>query len=113
MVSSTPRPHFTNGKDPVPNSQEAGWAPGPVWTGEKSCRHRDSIPDRPARSSITIPTELSGPQGPKHVESYSKNKFEKLMALVGFIIRTGETFVHPFRLHPLDSIKTTLRFDLG
>ena len=50
VVSSTPRPHFTPGKDPVPISQEAGWAPGPVWTGGKSHPHRDSIPDRPARS---------------------------------------------------------------
>jgi len=49
MVSSTPRPHFTPGKDPVPIVQEAGWAPGPVWTGGKSRPHRDSIPDRPAR----------------------------------------------------------------
>ena len=36
VVSSTPRPHFTLGKDPVPILQEAGWAPGPVWTGGKS-----------------------------------------------------------------------------
>ena len=50
VVSSTPRPHFTPGKDPVPILQEAGWAPGPVWTGGKSRPHRDSIPDRPARS---------------------------------------------------------------
>ena len=49
-VSSTPRPHFTSGKEPVPILQEAGWAPGPVWTGGKSRPHRDSIPDRPARS---------------------------------------------------------------
>jgi len=48
VVSSTLRPHFTPGKDPVPIVQEAGWAPGPVWTGGKSCPHRDSIPDRPA-----------------------------------------------------------------
>ena len=48
MVSRTPRPHFTPGKDPVPILQEAGWAPGPVWTGGKSRPHRDSIPDRPA-----------------------------------------------------------------
>jgi len=40
----------TPGKDPVPIVQEAGWAPGPVWTGGKSLPHRDSIPDRPARS---------------------------------------------------------------
>ena len=49
MVSSTPRPHFTPGKDPVPIVQEAGWAPGPVWTGGKSRPHRDSISDRLAR----------------------------------------------------------------
>ena len=35
---------------PVPILQEAGWAPGPVWTGGKSRPHRDSIPDLPARS---------------------------------------------------------------
>jgi hypothetical protein len=28
-----PRPLSTPGKDPVPIVQEAGWAPGPVWTG--------------------------------------------------------------------------------
>ena len=27
------RPLFTPGKDPVPIVQEAGLAPGPVWTG--------------------------------------------------------------------------------
>jgi len=41
--------------------QEAGWAPGPVWTGRKSRPHRDSILDRPARSSVAIQTELPGP----------------------------------------------------
>ena len=50
VVSNTPRPHFTPGKDPVPILQEAGWAPGPVRTAGKSRLHRDSIPDRPARS---------------------------------------------------------------
>jgi len=62
VVSSTPWAHFTPGKDPVPILQEAGWAPGPVWTGEKSRPHRHSIPDRPDRSSDSIPTELPGPQ---------------------------------------------------
>jgi hypothetical protein len=33
VVSVTPRPLFTPGKDPVPIIQEAGWAPGPVWIG--------------------------------------------------------------------------------
>ena len=30
--------------------------------GGKSRPHRDSIPDRPARSSFAIPTELPGPR---------------------------------------------------
>ena len=50
VVSSTPRPHFTPEKNPVTILQEAGWAPGPVWTGGKSRPHRDSIQGRPTRS---------------------------------------------------------------
>jgi len=50
VISSTPRPHFTPGKDPVLVLQEAGWAPGSVWTGGKSRPHGDSIPDLPACS---------------------------------------------------------------
>ena len=71
MVSSTPRPQFTPGKDPVPTVQEAGWAAGQVWTGGKSRPHRDSIPDRPARSPVAIPTELPGPH-----ESYNDDDFD-------------------------------------
>jgi len=47
---STPRPHFTLGKDPVSILQEAGWAPGPVWMGKKSCPYWDSILDPLTRS---------------------------------------------------------------
>ena len=50
VVSSTPQPHFTPRKDPVPILQEARWAPGLVWMGRKSHPHWDSILDRPARS---------------------------------------------------------------
>ena len=62
VVSSTPRPHFTPGKDLVPILQETGWARGPVCTDGKSRPHQDSIPDRPDLSSVTISTELPGPQ---------------------------------------------------
>jgi len=51
--ATRPRPHFIPGKDPVPILQENGCAPRPVWTGGKSRPHRDTIPDRPARSRYT------------------------------------------------------------
>jgi hypothetical protein len=35
-VSVMPRLLFTPGKDPVPIVQEAGWAPGQVWTGAEN-----------------------------------------------------------------------------
>ena len=71
MVSSTPRPHFTPGKDPVPIVQEAGWAPGPVWTGGKS-RPPPGFDPRTVQpvaqslyrlSSLVVPTELPGRYG--------------------------------------------------
>jgi hypothetical protein len=38
-------------KDPVPIVQEAGWAPGPVWTGAENLAPTGiRSPDRPARS---------------------------------------------------------------
>jgi len=50
-VSITTRPLFTPGKDPVPIVQEAGWAPGPVWTGAKNLAPTGiRSPDRPASS---------------------------------------------------------------
>ena len=58
VVSSTPRPHFNPGKEPVPILQEAGWAPGTVWTDGKTRPHRDSIPDRPAHSQSLYYTEI-------------------------------------------------------
>jgi len=36
---------FTPREEPVPIVQEAGWAPGPVWTGVKNLApHQDLIP---------------------------------------------------------------------
>jgi len=62
MVSSTPRPYFTPGRDPVPIVQEDGWAPRPIWKGGEPRPHRDSIPDRPARSQSLY--QLSYPVHP-------------------------------------------------
>ena len=84
MVSSTLRPHFTPGKDPVPIVQEAGWAPGPVWTGGNSRPHRDSIPDRPARGqSLYRLSYLPGP----HSYDYYASKFIKKSFI--FLIYSG------------------------
>ena len=33
VAKVTPRPLYPREKDPVPIVEEAGWAPGPVWTG--------------------------------------------------------------------------------
>jgi len=50
-ISVTPRSLFTPEKDPVPIVQEAGWAPGPVWTGAENLSPTGiRSPDRPARS---------------------------------------------------------------
>jgi len=52
-VSVTPRPLGTPGKDPVLIVQEAGWAPGSVWTGEGNLAPTGILsPDRPARSRL-------------------------------------------------------------
>ena len=48
----TPRPgRFTPGKDSVRTVQEAGWSPGPVFTGAENLAPTGlRSPDRPARS---------------------------------------------------------------
>jgi len=38
----------------------------------KICPHQDSIPDRPARSSVAIPTELPAPQRVENCFDYTK-----------------------------------------
>ena len=44
------RPLFTPGKDPAPIVHEAGWAPGPVWTGAENLAPTGiRSPGRPAR----------------------------------------------------------------
>jgi len=51
----------TPGKDPVPIVQEAGWAPGRVWTSAKNLvPHWDSMPGPSSPYPVVIPTELAG-----------------------------------------------------
>ena len=86
MVSSTPRPYFTPGNDPVPIVQEDGWAPGPVWTGGKSRPTGIRSPDRPDRSQSLYRLNY-----PAHIKQLIANikikrneyKIKLVLALIG------------------------------
>ena len=59
VVNDTPRPLYLRERLGV---QEAGWAPGPVWTGaENLTPHRDSISGPSSPQRVAISTELSWP----------------------------------------------------
>ena len=60
---STPRPgHFTHGKEPVPIVWEAGWAPGPVWTGAENLAPIGiRSPDHQARNESLYRLSYPGP----------------------------------------------------
>jgi hypothetical protein len=60
---SAPRPsRITPGKNPVPIVQEAGWAPGLVWTGAEYLAPTGiRSPDRPARSESLYRLSYPGP----------------------------------------------------
>jgi len=51
-------------KDPVPIVQEAGWAPGLVWTGGKISSSPGFDPGTSSLWSVAIPTGLPGPHQP-------------------------------------------------
>ena len=53
VINATPRPLYPWERDPVPMVQEAGWAPGPVWTGSESFTHTGiQSPDCSARNEL-------------------------------------------------------------
>ena len=53
---------FTPGTDPVPFLQEAGWAPGPIWTGAENLAPTGiRSPDCPAHSKSLYRLRSPGP----------------------------------------------------
>ena len=58
VVIATPRPLYP-WKDPVHIVYEAGWAPGPVWTGAKNPAPPPGF--HPRAYQVVIPTVLSRP----------------------------------------------------
>jgi hypothetical protein len=61
--SAPPPCRFTPGEEPVPIVQEAGFAPGPGWTGAENLATPTGIlsPDRPARSESLYRLSYPGP----------------------------------------------------
>jgi len=123
VVSSTPWPHFTPRKIPVPIVQEGGWAPRPVWTDGNSRPHLDSISDRPARSQslyrLSYPAHTFDPgerqtvrtTSQAHPASYSTTKGQGLKVNTDSCLNRHyerlEQYLHfSIRLH--DVCKATL-----
>ena len=64
------------GKDPLPIVQEAGWAPGPVWTGAENLAPTGiRSPDRPARGQSLYRLRYQAHILNKGVEKIKKNIF--------------------------------------
>jgi len=76
------------------------------------CTHSNGICHTACEHLLSLCVQLKIPDDgqrncPKHVEFYSKNKFEKLVHLVGFIIRIQTTKVAFFqRKIPLSGFST-------
>ena len=74
-VSVTPQPLFTPGKNPVPIVQEAGRAPGLVWTGAENLASTGiQSPGRPGRSQ-----SLHRPCHPAHKKQERNRKNNKII----------------------------------
>jgi len=64
VVNATSRPLYPRERDPVPTVQEAGWAPGPVWTGAENLAFIGiRSPDLPTRSQSLYLQSYPGPPG--------------------------------------------------
>ena len=80
VVNATPRSLYPRERDPVPIVQEAGWAPGPVWTGaEELAPTGIRSPDREARSESLY--RLSYPGPPRYPNTYYQMNKRTLRAV--------------------------------
>ena len=90
-----PRLLFTPGKDLVPLVQEAGWAPGPIWTGAENLAPTGirSL-DRPARSQLLYQLRY-----PAHLGSLEEQKMHVLLfeefVVAAFVIKMIKGGVNP------------------
>jgi len=64
--NATPGPPYPRERYPVPNVQEAGWAPGSVWKGLKNLASTGiQSPDRPALNESLYRLRYPGPPVPE------------------------------------------------
>jgi hypothetical protein len=75
-VIDTPRPLYPRERQ-VPIVQEAGWAPGPVWTGTENLA---PSPGFDPRTVQPVPTEISRPT--TLADSFYKLAFTSLRCVV-------------------------------
>jgi hypothetical protein len=67
VVNVMPRPLYRRQRDPVPILQDAGWTPGPVWTGVGiSSQSGIRSLDRPTRSKSLCHLRYPGPRRCTH-----------------------------------------------
>jgi hypothetical protein len=60
VVNATPRPLCPLQREPVPNVQQAGWAPGPIWICAENLVPTDFISETKQKLGLQIGTgELS------------------------------------------------------
>jgi hypothetical protein len=73
-----PRPLFTPGKDLVPIVQEAGWAPGTVWTGAENLAPTEFDPRTVQAVASRYNDYAAQPTGKAVSTTYSKTVFVAL-----------------------------------
>jgi hypothetical protein len=72
VVSSTPWPYFTPGKDPVPIVQEAGWAPGIKRIWNQKCTIISVIIGATGIVTRSLRTNLEVVSGKHSIDSLQK-----------------------------------------
>ena len=94
VVNATPQPLYPRERNQVPIVQEAGWAPGPVWTGAQNLDPtRSRFPDPPAcgkslyRLSYRGPLELGRERAQKNRIGQKKPYAHKMADTVGHKLR--------------------------
>jgi len=62
MVKAMPRLLYPRARDPIIIVYDAGWVPGPEWTGAENLAYTEILcPDRPARSESLYRLSYHGP----------------------------------------------------